>query len=100
MQFHLVDDIPLDDNDDPMIDDESCRPFRSVPTIIEAEKSLVPTSFAVRTLFHVPLPREVVIDGKDLLQGALKRGSSYVVVVTAFLENLVCVWCVYIMCSE
>ena len=87
MQFHLLDEIAMDDNDRPLIPEENYKPFK-LPSIQKAGKSSSPISFGVRTKFHSPLPREITIDG-NLLHGALKRSSSYGVVTVAFYEDLV-----------
>ena len=87
VQFHLLDNIPMGDNDLPLIPEEKYKPFK-LPSIQEAEKSSSPTSFGLRTQFHSPLPREITING-NLLHGALKRSSSYAVVIVTFYEDAV-----------
>ena len=73
VQFHMVDDVAIS-NDRPMIHKDQFRPFGSLITIDKARESLEPASFCIRNEF--PSPKLAIIRS-DLLQGALKKGSSF-----------------------
>ena len=88
IQFHLVDGIASDNQNSPLISDEKYKPFGKLSTLEQAQKSEKATSFYMRkgTPFDGPLPHYLIIDG-TLFHGALKRGSSYIIVTTAYTHN-------------
>lgn len=102
IQFRLVGDSPIDNETSQfnessiisdetkkdisqLISDENYAPFGKVPSIEEAQSSSQPTSFFIRKETS-PLPENIIIDD-TLLNGALKQGSSYVIVVIAYSHN-------------
>ena len=68
-------------------------PIGEFVSIDEAQLLSMPTSFIIPkgTEASGPLPKSITID-KTLLSGALKEGSSYVVVVAAYSYNEVHVY--------
>ena len=79
----MVDDVMITNNR-PMIHEDQFKPFGTLVTIDEARESPEPVSFRVNSEI---LNSKLSINRSDLLQGALKKGSSYSVVTVAFYED-------------
>lgn len=83
-----MDGIASDNQNSPLISDEMYKPFGKLSTLERAQKSEKPMSFYMRkgTPLDGPLPHYLIIDG-TFFHGALKKGSSYIVVTTAYTHN-------------
>ena len=83
IQFHMMDNATISNNR-PMIHENQFKPFGSLVTIDEARESFEPVSFFIRSEILSP---KLAINRGDLLQGALKKGSSYSVVTVAYQDE-------------
>lgn len=66
--------------------EQKYMPFKdNIPTALEAQQSVKPTSFYLRA-HRIPLPDTIVVNQK-LLHGAIKKDSAYIIVVAAYSHN-------------
>lgn len=88
VQFHVTNEIAVESYSYLIIQEDHYRPYGPVGTIKDAQESMTPFSFSIRYHSVGDLPKQLYID-RHLLGGALKMGTTYTIVVTAYYEKQV-----------
>ena len=81
-----MDKVPLDENDAPSLHERIYIPFGTIPLAENIGHSNEPLSFCFRFDDKNIIPKYIVIN-ETLLNGKLRKGSSYIVTTSAYTRD-------------